>query len=55
MRYNKVVEGIFKKETKQVLEMTEAVRQGYKGVIFFLVQMKGPPVFIFIIRASLFE
>ena len=31
--------------TKHVLEMIEAVGQGYKGVIFFLVQMKGPEVF----------
>lgn len=31
--------------TKHVLEMTEAVKQGYRGVIFFLVQMKGPKVF----------
>ena len=31
--------------TKHVLEMIEAVRQGYRGVIFFLVQMKGPEVF----------
>ncbi len=31
--------------TKHVLEMTEAVKQGYKGVIFFLVQMRGPKIF----------
>jgi sugar fermentation stimulation protein A len=31
--------------TKHALEMVEAVRQGYRGVIFFLVQMKGPKVF----------
>jgi len=31
--------------TKHALEMVEAVRQGYKGAIFFLIQMKGPKVF----------
>ncbi|HZK27128.1 MAG TPA: DNA/RNA nuclease SfsA [Thermoclostridium sp.] len=31
--------------TKHALEMVEAVRQGYRGVIFFLIQMKGPKVF----------
>lgn len=30
---------------KHVLEMIEAVKQGYRGVIFFLIQMKGPSVF----------
>lgn len=34
-----------KRGTKHVLEMIEAVNQGYKGVIFFLVQMKGPKIF----------
>ncbi len=27
--------------TKHVLEMIEAVREGYRGVILFLIQMKG--------------
>lgn len=31
--------------TKHVLEMVEAVKKGYKGIIFFLIQMKGPKVF----------
>ncbi len=31
--------------TKHVLEMIEAVKQGYKGNIFFLIQMKGPEIF----------
>jgi len=30
---------------KHVLEMIEAVKQGYRGAIFFLIQMKGPSVF----------
>lgn len=31
--------------TKHVLEMIEAVKKGYRGIIFFLIQMKGPKVF----------
>lgn len=31
--------------TKHVLEMIEAVKNGYRGIIFFLIQMKGPKVF----------
>ena len=31
--------------TKHVLEMIQAVKEGYKGIIFFLVQMKGPEEF----------
>jgi len=31
--------------TKHVLEMIEAVKEGYRGIIFFLVQMKGPKMF----------
>lgn len=31
--------------TKHVLEMIEAVKQGYRGIIFFLIQMKGPTLF----------
>lgn len=31
--------------TKHVLEMIEAVNQGYRGIIFFLIQMKGPDIF----------
>ena len=31
--------------TKHVLEMVEAVKQGYRGVILFIVQMKGPSLF----------
>lgn len=30
---------------KHVLEMIEAVKQGYRGIIFFLIQMKGPAIF----------
>lgn len=30
---------------KHVLEMIEAVKQGYRGAILFLIQMKGPTVF----------
>ncbi len=30
---------------KHVLEMIEAVKQGYRGILFFLIQMKGPRVF----------
>lgn len=30
---------------RHVLEMIDAVNQGYRGVIFFLIQMKGPEVF----------
>ena len=30
---------------KHVLEMIEAVKQGYRGIIFFLIQMKGPKEF----------
>lgn len=31
--------------TKHVLEMIEAVKEGYIGIIFFLIQMKGPHIF----------
>lgn len=31
--------------TKHALEMIEVVNQGYRGIIFFLIQMKGPKVF----------
>lgn len=31
--------------TKHVLEMIEAVKEGYRGVIFFLIQMEGSQVF----------
>ena len=31
--------------TKHILEMIEAVKEGYRGIIFFLVQMKGPYLF----------
>lgn len=31
--------------TKHALEMIEAVNSGYKGIILFLVQMKGPKLF----------
>lgn len=31
--------------TKHVLEMIEAVKNEYRGIIFFLIQMKGPKVF----------
>lgn len=34
-----------KRGTKHVLEMIEAVNQGYKGIILFLLQMKGPKIF----------
>lgn len=30
---------------KHVLEMIEVVKQGYRGIIFFLIQMKGPKIF----------
>ncbi len=30
---------------KHVLEMIKAVEQGYRGIIFFLIQMKGPKEF----------
>lgn len=30
---------------KHVLEMIGAVKEGYRGVIFFLIQMKGPKEF----------
>lgn len=30
---------------KHVLEMIEAVKEGYRGIIFFLIQMKGPEEF----------
>ncbi|WIV12644.1 DNA/RNA nuclease SfsA [Proteiniborus sp. MB09-C3] len=30
---------------KHVLEMIEAVKEGYRGALFFLIQMKGPNVF----------
>ncbi len=30
---------------KHVLEMIEAVKEGYRGAIFFLIQMKGPYIF----------
>lgn len=30
---------------KHVLEMIEAVKQGYRGILFFLIQMKGPRAF----------
>ena len=30
---------------KHVLEMIDAVKEGYSGAIFFLVQMKGPHIF----------
>lgn len=30
---------------RHVLEMIEAVNQGHRGIIFFLIQMKGPKVF----------
>ena len=32
--------------SKHVLEMIEAVKQGYRGIIFFLLQMKGPKSFM---------
>jgi len=31
--------------TKHVLEMIHAVKEGYRGVIFFLIQMKRPNIF----------
>lgn len=31
--------------TKHVLEMIEAAKEGYIGIILFLVQMKGPKIF----------
>lgn len=31
--------------TKHVYEMIEALDEGYKGIIFFLIQMKGPRLF----------
>lgn len=31
--------------SKHVLEMIEAVKEGYRGTIFFLIQMKGPNIF----------
>lgn len=31
--------------TKHVLEMIKAVEAGYRGIVFFLIQMKGPKVF----------
>lgn len=34
-----------KRGTKHVLEMIEAVRQGYRGIVLFLLQMKGPNIF----------
>ena len=34
-----------KRGSKHVLEMIEAVKEGYSGTIFFLVQMKGPREF----------
>ena len=30
---------------KHVLEMIQAVNEGYRGIIFFLLQMKGPHLF----------
>lgn len=30
---------------KHVLEMIQAVKEGYRGIIFFLIQMKGPKEF----------
>lgn len=30
---------------KHVLEMIEVVKEGYRGIIFFLIQMKGPSIF----------
>lgn len=30
---------------KHVLEMIEAIKEGYRGIIFFLIQMKGPKTF----------
>lgn len=31
--------------TKHILEMIEAVKEGYRGIIFFLIQMKSPKLF----------
>lgn len=31
--------------SKHVLEMIQAVKEGYRGIIFFLLQMKGPDSF----------
>lgn len=31
---------------KHVLEMIQAVKEGYKGIILFLLQMKGPNLFL---------
>ncbi len=31
--------------TKHAIEMVEAVKEGYMGIIFFLIQMKGPKLF----------
>lgn len=31
--------------TKHILEMIQAVKEGYRGIIFFLIQMKGPDLF----------
>lgn len=31
--------------TKHVNEMVEVVKQGYRGIIFFLIQMRGPKLF----------
>lgn len=31
--------------TKHVYEMVDAVKNGYEGTIFFLIQMKGPHIF----------
>ncbi len=30
---------------KHIIEMIEAVKEGYRGIIFFLIQMKGPKLF----------
>ncbi|NLI90162.1 MAG: DNA/RNA nuclease SfsA [Epulopiscium sp.] len=34
-----------KRGSKHVLEMIEAVKEGYRGAIFFLIQMEGPKEF----------
>lgn len=31
--------------TKHILEMIHAVKEGYRGIIFFLIQMEGPNLF----------
>lgn len=31
--------------TKHVFQLVEAVKEGYKGVVLFLIQMKGPTIF----------